>query len=267
MPKHSFRKLVIVVLAIFMIAGFLLVDSSAQKRRRRRRTRSAPQITNPAIYQPSPGDNTNTDSAGDTTNVNSGQTNSDVQPARSGSEQDPDAMKKTIRTLSTQVDKLTDKITQMEESQRSLVDLERLSRAEQRAASLRTELRDVQAKEADLEAKAEQIDYDLKPENIERATAGYGTTHPEELRDQRRHQLESEKQRLRKQLDQLAASRTHLEDAIATADAEIDRLHKKLDAADEAAIQNAKTKAQSEGTTSSQPAPKSTPSPTPYPPQ
>jgi septal ring factor EnvC (AmiA/AmiB activator) len=165
------------------------------------------------------------------------------------------------------VDKLTDKLTQMEESQRSLVDLERLSRAEQRAASLRTELRDVQAKEADLEAKAEQIDYDLKPENIERATAGYGTTHPEELRDQRRHQLESEKQRLRKQLDQLAASRTHLEEAIATADAEIDRLRKKLDAADEAAIQNAKTKAQSEGTSSSQPAPKSTPSPTPYPPQ
>jgi chromosome segregation ATPase len=268
MPKHSFRKLVIAVLAIFMIAGFLLVDSTAQKRRRRRRAPSAPRITNPAIYQPSPGDNTNTNSTGDTSNVNSAQTNSaDVQPARPADDDDPQAMKKTIRNLSTQVDKLTDKLTQMEESQRSLVDLERLSRAEQRAASLRAELRDVQAKEADLEAKAEQIDYDLKPENIERSTAGYGTTHPEELREQRRRQLESEKQRVRKQLDQLAASRTRLEEAIATADAEIDRLRKKLDAADEAAIQNAKTKAQSEGTSSSQPAPKSTPSPTPYPPQ
>ncbi len=265
MPKHSFRRLVIVVVAIFLVAGFLLVDSSAQKRRKRRRT-SAPRITNPAIYQPSPGDNTNSNTAGDTSNVNSDTNSADVQPARPAAE-DPEAMKKTILTLSTQVDKLAEKITQMEESQRSLVDLERLSRAEQRAASLRTELRDVQAKEVDLEAKAEQIDYDLKPENIERSTSGYGTTHPEELRDQRRRQLESEKQRVRKQLDQLAASRAGLEQAIATADAEIDRLRKKLDAADEAAIQNAKTKAQAEGTASSQPAPKSTPSPTPYPPQ
>jgi len=115
-------------------------------------------------------------------------------------------MKKTIRTLSTQVDKLNDKLTQMEQSQRSLVDLERLSRAEARSTALRAELRDVQAKESDLEAKAEEIEIALKPENIERATAGYGHDHPEELRDQRRKQLESEKQRTRKQLDQLAAS-------------------------------------------------------------
>ena len=156
----------------------------------------------------------------------------------------------------------------MEESQRSLVDLERLSRAEARSAALHAELRDVQAKQADLEASAEDIDYALKPENIERSTAGYGTTHPEELREQRRRQLESEKQRVRKQLDQLAASQTRLEQAIATSDAEIERLRKKLDAADEAAIQNAKTKAQTEGSSqSSQPYPSPSPSPTPYPPQ
>lgn len=266
-PKHSFRKLVIAVLAIFMIAGFLLVDSSAQKRRRRRRTPS-PRITNPAIYQPSPGDNTNTNTTGDANNLNSDTNSADVRPARSTPEQDAEAMKKTLRNISGQVDKLTDRITRMEESQRSLIDLERLSNAEQRAASLRTELRAVQAKEADLEAKAEQIDYDLKPENIERATAGYGTAHPEELRDQRRHQLESERQRLSRQLDQLATGRTRLEEAIAIADTEIDRLRKRLDAADEAAIQNAKTKAQTEGSgPASQPYPSPSPSPTPYPPQ
>ena len=266
-PKHSFRKLVIAVLAIFMIAGFLLVDSSAQKRRRRRRTPS-PRITNPAIYQPSPGDNTNTNTTGDANNLNSDTNSADVRPARSTPEQDAEAMKKTLRNISGQVDKLTDRITRMEESQRSLIDLERLSNAEQRAASLRTELREVQAKEADLEAKAEQTDYDLKPENIERATAGYGTTHPEELRDQRRHQLESERQRLRRQLDQLATGRTRLEEAIAIADTEIDRLRKRLDAADEAAIQNARTKAQTEGSgPASQPSPSPLPSPTPYPPQ
>ena len=258
MPRHSVRRLVTVVVAIFLVAGFLLEDSSAQKRRRRRRAPSGPRITNPAIYQPSPTDNTNTSDTSPTdTNA------AESQPARPAGEQDPEAMKKTIRTLSTQVDKLNDKLTQMEESQRSLVDLERLSRAETRSAALRTELRDVQAKEADLEARAEDVDYALKPENIERATAGYGTTHPEEIREQRRRQLESEKQRIRKQLDQLAISHTRLDEAIATSDAEIDRLRKKLDAADEAAIQNAKTKNSSEG--ASEAAPRSTPTPSPYP--
>ncbi len=260
MPKHSVRRLVTAVLAIILIAGFLMVDSSAQKRRRRRRAPSAPRITNPAIYQPSPTDNTNTSDTSPTdTNA------AESQPARPAGEQDPEAMKKTIRTLSTQVDKLNDKLTHMEESQRSLVDLERLSRAEARSAALRTELRDVQTKEADLEARGEDVDYALKPENIERATAGYGTTHPEEVREQRRRQLENEKQRIRKQLDQLAISHTRLDEAIAMSDAEIDRLRKKLDAADEAAIQNAKTKNSSEGASSSEAAPRATPTPSPYP--
>jgi septal ring factor EnvC (AmiA/AmiB activator) len=249
------RKLVTAVLAVILMLGFLLVDSSAQKRRRRRRS-TAPRIENPAIYQPSP---ENTNSPGDTSNA--GETNA-TRPAE---EQDPETMKKTIHVLSTQVDKLSDKLTQMEESQRSLVDLERLSRAETRSAALRAELRDVQAKEADMEAKSEQIEYDLKPENIERATAGYGTTHPEDAREQRRRQLENEKQRLRKQLDQLAISHTRLDEAIATSDAEIDRLRKKLDAAEQADIENAKTKAQSGGTTA--PAPRATPTPSPYQPQ
>jgi chromosome segregation ATPase len=241
------------VLAVFLIAGFLLVDSSAQKRRKRRR--SSRHITNPAIYQP---DNTNTNA--DTSNVNSTETNSnDASPTRPAPDQDPEAMQKTINTLSNQVDKLTNKISQMEESQRSLVDLERLSRAEQRATALRTELREVQAKQVELQAKAEQFDYDLKPENIERSVAGYGTTHPEELREQRRRQLENEKQRVSKQLDQLNAGSAKLEEAIATADAEIERLHKKLDAADDAAIQNAKTKSQTEGSM-----PRPSPTPTPF---
>jgi septal ring factor EnvC (AmiA/AmiB activator) len=259
MPKNSVRSLITAVLALFLIVGFMLVDSNAQKRRRRRRKSSAPRIENPAIYQPSPTDNSATDASSADPNA--------PDTARPAGQQDPEAMKKTIRVLSTQVDKLNDKLTQMEESQRSLVDLERLSRAESRSAALRNELRDVQAKEADLEAKSEDVDVALKPENIERSTAGYGTTHPEELRDQRRRQLENEKLRLRKQLDQLAISHQRLDEAIATSDAEIERVRKKLDAADQADIQNAKTKAGSEGTSTSPPAPKATPTPTPYPPR
>jgi len=265
MPNNSMRQLAIAGLALFLIVGLFLVDSSAQRRKRRHRSR-APRITNPAIYQPSPSDNVNSGTStepGNDENANPEQTRKSSGSAGG----DPEAMRQTIRTLSSQVDKLTNKINQMEDSQRSLVDLERLSRAEQHAASLRAELRDVQGKEAELQARAEDIDYALRPENIERAVAGYGTTHPEDVREQRRRQLENEKERVRKQLDQLEASRTRLEQGVAIADAEVDRLRKRLDAADEAAIQNAKTKAESEGTSSSPRAPQATPSPSPYPPQ
>jgi chromosome segregation ATPase len=252
--RGSIHKLAVGTLAIFLVIGFLLVDSSAQKRKRRRRP-STPQITNPDIYQPQSTENSNNNSDQSDANSNS---NSNKNANTSAGE-DPEAMKRTIRTLSNQVDKLTDKISAMEESQRSLVDLERLSRAEQRSAQLRSDLREVQAKSSDLQVRLEDIDFALKPENIERVTQGYGTTRPEELREQRRRQLESEKQRVQKQLEQLAASEASLQQAIATSDAEVDRLRKKLDAADAAAIENAK-KEQDAG----QAYPSPSPTPTPF---
>ena len=259
MAKYSTRKLVGAALALFLIAGFMLVDSSAQKRRRKRRA-SAPRITNPAIYQPSANDNANPAGDANTSeNANSQGNTQNTKPS-----EDPEEMKRTIRSLSSQVDKLSDRLGQMQEEQRSLVDLERLSRGEQRSAQLHAEMRDVQAKEAELQARLEDINYALKPENIERATAGVGSTHPEEVREQRRKQLESEKQRVQGQLDHLAASHASLEQAIAAAESEVDRLRKKLNAADQAAIENAKRKAQAEASSQSS-QPYSSPTPTPNP--
>jgi len=224
-----------------------MVDSNAQKRKRKRRS-SAPKITNPEIYQPPTTENTNANNSGDTA------------PAESPSPTpDPEAMKKTIQTLSNQVDKLTDKLNQMEESQRSMVDLERLGRAEQRSSQLRTEQREVQAKIGELEVRLEDVEFALKPENVERATAVYGTTRPEEIRAQRKKQLETERERVQKQLEQLRASDAHLTQAIATSDAEVDRLQKKLDAADRSAIENSKTKIQSGDSIQPQPSPTPTP--------
>ena len=249
MKKNLIRKSAIIVFATVCLAGFLFIDSSAQKRRRRTRRRpSAPQITNPEIYQPPANDNSNSN----TSDAGTGNANANAATQRG---EDPDAMKKTIRSLSDQVDKLNQKLGQMEQSEQSMVDLERLSRAEQRSAQLRSELRDVQQKKGDLEAHLEDVEYALKPENIERATAGYGTTRPEDVREQRRKQLESERERVRKQLGELQASEDRLQQAIATSDAEVDRLQKKLDTADRADIENAKTRSQAEASPSPTPTP------------
>ena len=247
MSGKSISRYALIAVALFLVGGLLMVDSNAQKRKRKRRS-SAPKITNPEIYQPPTTENTNANNSGDTA------------PAESPSPTpDPEAMKKTIQTLSNQVDKLTDKLNQMEESQRSMVDLERLGRAEQRSSQLRTEQREVQAKIGELEVRLEDVEFALKPENIERATAVYGTTRPEEIRAQRKKQLETERERVQKQLEQLRASDAHLTQAIATSDAEVDRLQKKIDAADRSAIENSKTKIQSGDVTQPQPSPTPTP--------
>ena len=94
------------------------------------------------------------------------------------------------------------------------------SNAQERAANLRAQLIEAQARQAELQTRLQQLDEDLKPENIERSLAGVGSVHPEELREARRRQLEIEKRGVQSQLDVLAASHSRLETAIAAADAE-----------------------------------------------
>jgi hypothetical protein len=94
------------------------------------------------------------------------------------------------------------------------------SNAQERAANLRAQLVDTQARQAELQTRLQQLEEDLKPESIERSLAGVGSVHPEELREARRRQLEIEKRGVQSQLDTLAASRSRLETAIAAADAE-----------------------------------------------
>jgi len=90
---------------------------------------------------------------------------------------------------------------------------------QERATNLRAQLAEVEAKQTELQMRQQQLAEDLKPENIERALAGVGSTHPEDLREQRRRQLEIEKKGVDSQLDTLAASHARLESAIASADA------------------------------------------------
>jgi len=91
---------------------------------------------------------------------------------------------------------------------------------QERTANLRAQLSDVQLKQTELQTRLEQLEFDLKPENIEHSLAGIGSTHPEELREQRRRQLDGEKTRVLAQLAELATTRTRLEAAIVQADTE-----------------------------------------------
>jgi hypothetical protein len=84
--------------------------------------------------------------------------------------------------------------------------------------SLRQQLIDVKAKEAELQVRLRQVEEDIKPENIERSLAGVGSTRPEELREQRRKELAIERDGILNQLKVVSSSRERLESVIQTAD-------------------------------------------------
>ena len=226
------------LLAVLFALSVCAIDADAQSRRKRRARRVRrpavvrPVVTNPAIALPGSEQATGPDGERIISTADEGSTESPEEsvPAKNknSTKTGNDGVQQTIDNLSNQVERLNDKLTQMQENDRTLIDMERLTRAEQRSESLRTQQIDVESKLADLQSKLELIEYSLKPENIERS-AGYGTVHPEEARDTRRRQLENERTRAQAQVRILETSRTRLETAVQTADLEVDTLRRKIE--------------------------------------
>lgn len=233
MQNRCFRFSLFLV-AVGLVLSLSLLDATAQTSKRRSRRTTKPVVTNPPIA-PATGAEDQT-SGGDAKIISTADENpEDQEPGetrrstKKTTVSEQDQMQRTINSLSNQVERLNDKLSQMQEDDKTLIDMERLTRAEQRAENLRSQLVDVESKLADLQSKVEQLDYSLKPENIERVTSGYGTVHPEEARDSRRRQLESEKNRTLSQIRILETSRSRLEASLVTADAEVDRLRRRLE--------------------------------------
>ena len=236
MPIRNYIK---VFIAAFVVVSCCLVEADAQTKKKRSRRTSKPAFAKPVTTNPpvDPPASTETAPSNDVKIISTaeGQEPAETQetttakkPVKPEPSNDEKDMQQTINKLSNQVDKLNDKLSTMTEEDRYQLDMERLSRAEQRSEQLRSQLLDTETKMADAEAKLEQIEYALKPENIDRATQGYGSTRPEEARDTRRRQLENERNRLRAQFKILETSKARLEVATANADAEVDSLRAKL---------------------------------------
>ena len=86
-------------------------------------------------------------------------------------------------------------------------------------SNLKAQLSEVQYRQAESQIRLEQLENDLKPENLARHFNGFGSSRPEELRETRRRQLQLEKDHVVLQLEQLAADRTRLTAAISDAEA------------------------------------------------
>jgi peptidoglycan hydrolase CwlO-like protein len=231
MQRRSIRYITL-FLVILIGLSMCSIETDAQ-RRRKRRVRRAPRpvVTNPAIAPPGSeqGDGSEKIISTADENGNPVDTGEEGAPKKKVIKSGDANLQQTVDALSNQVNRLNDKLSQMQENDRSLMDMERLTRAEQRAESVRSQMLDTESKLADLQARMDQVDYSLKPENIDRSIAGYGTVHPEEARDARRRQLENEKTRLQAQINLLENSRTRLQASLSTAEAEVDLLRRRID--------------------------------------
>ncbi len=221
-----------------LIAGFAFVPDAQSQRRRSRRT------TNPARPQPVqaptlPDEPAVVSTADDgqpattprrTTRAARQQQQQQQQSTQAENEQ----LHGTVRELSGQVEQLSGQLNQMKVDQKAMFDLERLTRAEQRAEQLRTQLREVTDKEFMLQERLAEIEYESTPESIQRRAALVGTLNPSAVRTAIEQQLGRERVRINKQLELLGASRTRLEASVATADVEVERLRQRVEAADQA---------------------------------
>jgi len=154
LPKRAIFQL-LVVLAVIVSLGFVQVDAQSRKKKRTRRTTTPvkrPVITNPTIALPSDSTDPKIISTADQTSPDVESTETPAKKPAKSATSDSENMQQTITTLNNQVNRLNDRLTSMQEDDRYLLDMERLTRAEQRAESLRSQLIDVQSKMADLGA-------------------------------------------------------------------------------------------------------------------
>jgi hypothetical protein len=218
-------------LAALLVFGWGLAGVYSQQRRRPSRRAS-----NPVRVQPTPTPDpvepalvsTSEEGQEPTPRRTPGRTRGGAAP-----EPTPEPLRGTVERLTTTVERLSEDVTTMKTDQRALFDLERLTRAEQRAESLRAQLRDVTDKEFNYQERLAQIEDELQPDAIQRRAAVVGTLNPGSVRDSIQRSLERERDRLRRQLEMITNSRTRLESAVATAEVEVERLRQRVEGADQ----------------------------------
>ncbi len=135
-----------------------------------------------------------------------------------------------IKQLNNRIKKLESGQTYEDRQKRVLMNLDILTRAEQRAESLRKQLFDMIEKENSVNVRLDQIEYDSRPDVIERTTNQIaGSLRPEEIREGRRKSLASEKANLQTLLTQIQATRTGLDASLLRAEQMIEKLRAKAE--------------------------------------
>lgn len=142
---------------------------------------------------------------------------------------DPNVQK--IKDLNARLKKLeAGRVNEYDEQQkRLLLNLDILTRAEQRSESLRKQLFEMIEKENSVKTRLDQIASDLRPEAISRSSIFSGSMKPEEIRELRQKSLDSEKRNLEALLSEIQATRANIAVTLVKSDFLVDKLRLKLE--------------------------------------
>lgn len=121
-----------------------------------------------------------------------------------------------------------------------LMNLDIITRAEQRSDALRKQLFEMIEKENTIRTRLEQIEYDSRPDVIERSVQIAGSLRPEEVREARRRGLAAEKSNLQSLLTEVQNTRSNLAAALQRADQLVEKLRFKLEKDIDDALENDK---------------------------
>jgi len=227
--------------AVFFVPGLIFlaclataIDASAQTNRRRSIPIPAPTatpISEPEIISRADDTDDNSNSRAIPPDPNAGADNANVVSL--------EELGRRIKNLEAGTTAVSTRKPDPDEKQkRLLLNLDILTRAEQRSESLRKQVFDMMEKESNIKTRIDSLDYDLRPEMIERNAAMVGTLRPEEIRDSRRKSLQSEKTNLQTLLTQIQSTRASLEISLARADELVEKLRTKFEKEIDASLED-----------------------------
>lgn len=116
-----------------------------------------------------------------------------------------------------------------EKQRRLALNLDILTKAEQRVESLRKQYFDMIEKEGTIQERLDTIDLDIRPDSIERNVAFAGSLRPEVLREARQKTLAAERTKLQTLLAEVQKNKANLDVNIQRADSLVERLRVKLE--------------------------------------
>jgi hypothetical protein len=109
------------------------------------------------------------------------------------------------------------------------MNLDILTRAEERAEKLRDQLFEMIEKENAINTRLAELQYSALPETIERNMAFTGSLKPEQLREMRRKSIEAEKTNQEKLLMQVQERKNLLTASVLKADELVEKIRTKLE--------------------------------------
>jgi phosphoribosylanthranilate isomerase len=239
--KNLTGKFTAFAAALFLMLGFFVFADSADAQTRKKKKRK---ITRQTVKQtPQPVPQTTLPVVVSEAEQYSNQNqqlitgNTEIQPVQTET-QTPTEIVPENETFEEKFARMNSRLNELEGSKRKsyeerqrrlLMNLDILTKAETRAESLRKQLFDLIEKENATKTKLETLEYDLRPDVIERQVAFAGSLRPEELREARRRTLEAEKRNLTTLLLDMERTRLSLEQNVQRADQMVERLRAVLE--------------------------------------